>query len=128
LVADDPRLRVERSAGGIVTVTFDRPEKRNALTPVMWRDLGAALQQIRDSKDDRCVIVTGAGGDFSTGVDLFAAWPDEEPLRRMQWLPDVVLTLHRLPQPTIARVRGVAAGALCWALSSPRRRRNILGS
>src|SRR4029078_8767617 len=63
----------------------------------------------------RVVVITGAGGEFCAGADLWEA-PSATPrhgLASMRHVGDVALALHRLPQPTIAKVRGVAVGAGC---------------
>jgi len=108
-------IEVTRAGGGIVTVTLNRPEKKNAVNDVMWGELLAALREIAVS-DDRVVIITGAGGAFCSGADLSGGGVDggarsPHQLAMMRRVGDVALTLHRLPQPTIAKVGGVAAGA-----------------
>src|SRR3546814_2212964 len=64
-------LQVERS-DGIVTITLDRPEKRNAVSSQMWAELQAVATELATS-DDRCVVLTGAGGAFCSGADLWEA-------------------------------------------------------
>ncbi len=105
-------LLVDRS-GGIVTITLNRPEKKNALNAPMWNELLAEFRAIAESGNDRVVVVTGAGGAFCSGADLTGGGPQDE---RHQWyamrhVGDVALALARIPQPTIAKVGGVAAGA-----------------
>jgi enoyl-CoA hydratase/carnithine racemase len=102
--------------GGIVTVMLDRPAKKNAATVQMWSELCDTFREISSRADDRVVIVTGAGGEFCSGADLWAGPTDGPPrhqLASMRDVGDVALALHRLPQPTIAKVRGVAVGAGC---------------
>ena len=104
-------LQVER-AGGIVTVTFDRPEKRNAINSQMWDELLEVARAVGSSSDDRCVVLTGAGGAFCSGADL-SDETQERPvhqLANMRRINSVVQAFHELPQPTIAKVTGVAAG------------------
>jgi len=105
-------LQVSRSAG-IVTVTLDRPEKKNAANGVMWDELLATFREIADNDDDRVVVITGAGGEFCSGADLTGGGRARHQLAAMRHVGDVALALHRLPQPTIAKVRGVAVGAGC---------------
>jgi enoyl-CoA hydratase/carnithine racemase len=103
-------LLVERS-GAVVTVTLDRPEKKNAIDLVMWRELLATAQELGHDDDVRCVVLTGAGGAFCSGADLSGATDDRHQLARMREVNRVVAAWHDLPQPTIAKVTGVAAGA-----------------
>ena len=101
---------------GIVTVTLNRPAKKNAATNQMWAELLETFRDISGRSDDRVVVVTGAGGEFCSGADLWAApsqGPPRHQLSAMRNITDVALALHRLPQPTIAKVRGVAVGAGC---------------
>ncbi len=104
-------LQVARSEG-VVTVTLDRPTKRNAVNDVMWRELLAAFTEVADSSEDRVLVITGAGGAFCSGADLSGAGASERHrLDVMRGIGDVALRLHRLAKPTIAKVGGVAAGA-----------------
>jgi enoyl-CoA hydratase/carnithine racemase len=108
-------ITVERDAG-IVTITLHRPQKKNAINGVMWDELLATFRQIGASADDRAVVITGAGGEFCSGADLTGGDPKAAPrhqLAAMRHVGDVALALHRLPQPTLAKVRGVAVGAGC---------------
>ncbi|HJR25466.1 MAG TPA: enoyl-CoA hydratase [Acidimicrobiales bacterium] len=109
-------LQVERS-GGIVTVTFDRPEKKNAINDTGWEELRKVAQDLKDDPSVRCVVLTGAGGDFCSGADVSGGSAeadrgpgDRQQLARMQYIHDVCNRLHDLPMPTIAKVHGVAAG------------------
>jgi enoyl-CoA hydratase/carnithine racemase len=105
-------LQVSR-ADGIVTVTLDRPAKKNAFDSVMWDELLETFREIGASAEDRAVIVTGAAGEFCSGADLSGGVQTKHQLANMRHVGDVALALHRLPQPTIAKVRGVAVGAGC---------------
>lgn len=105
---------VERD-NGIVTVTLNRPEKKNAINDVMWDELLPTFEEVADNTDDRVLVITGAGGAFCSGADLSggAAGRPQHQLVRMRHVADVALALHRIPKPTIAKVGGVAAGAGC---------------
>jgi enoyl-CoA hydratase/carnithine racemase len=100
---------------GIVTITLSRPEKKNAINGVMWDELLATFREIGASSTDRAVVITGAGGAFCSGADLTARGdgPQVHQLAAMRHVADVCLALARLPQPVIAKVRGVAVGAGC---------------
>ncbi|HAP77106.1 MAG TPA: enoyl-CoA hydratase [Acidimicrobiaceae bacterium] len=105
-------LQVTRAAG-VVTVTLNRPAKKNALNDVMWNELLATFHEIAGSDDDRVVVITGANGEFCSGADLTGGGRQRHQLAAMRHVGDVALALHRLPQPTIAKVRGVSVGAGC---------------
>ncbi len=107
-------LEIERS-NGVVTLTLNRPDKKNAANMELWRALLDAFLEIRERPEDRVVVLTGAGGDFCSGADLadLAGRTEGHQLHWMRHLADVALALHRLPKPTLAKVTGVAAGAGC---------------
>jgi enoyl-CoA hydratase/carnithine racemase len=107
-------IDVSRS-GGVVTVTLNRPAKKNAANAQMWDELRQAFGEI-GSGADRVVVITGAGGDFCAGADLSGGGPEGASggqLGYMRRVGSVAAALHRLPMPTIAKVRGVAVGAGC---------------
>src|SRR5207249_5929108 len=60
---------VERDAG-IVTVTLNRPEKKNAIDQAMWDELLQTFEAVRRRTEDRVLVLTGAGGAFCSGADL----------------------------------------------------------
>jgi 2-(1,2-epoxy-1,2-dihydrophenyl)acetyl-CoA isomerase len=108
-------LIVERR-GGVVTVTMNRPERKNAANAVMLTELPAIFEEIEGNAADRVMVLTGAGGAFCSGADLGdpngpASDTSRSPLARMRRLGDVALALHRLTKPTIAKVDGHAVGA-----------------
>ncbi len=108
-------LIVER-AGGVVTVTMNRPERKNAANGVMLSELLAMFGEVERSPADRVMILTGAGGAFCTGADLSdhsgpSAGGQLSALANMRRLGDVALALHRVTKPTIAKVDGHAVGA-----------------
>jgi enoyl-CoA hydratase/carnithine racemase len=109
-------IDVSRADGGIVTVTLNRPEKKNAINATMWDELVATFREIgTNEQTDRVVVLTGAGGAFCSGADLSGGLSvsgrPRNQLFQMRHVADVCLALHRLPQPSIAKVGGVAAGA-----------------
>ena len=108
-------IDVNRSSG-VVTVTLNRPAKKNAANGEMWDELLQTFRDIGSSGQDRVMVLTGAGGDFCAGADLTgggAGSPGQHQLAQMRHVGDVALSLHRLPIPTIAKVRGFAVGAGC---------------
>jgi enoyl-CoA hydratase/carnithine racemase len=107
-------ITVERDAG-IVTVTLNRPEKKNAANALMWDELHEIFAEVALNADDRVLVITGAGDAFCSGADLTAnvTTSDENGMTRMRRIGSTALALHRLAKPTIAKVNGVAAGAGC---------------
>ena len=108
-------LIVERK-DGVVTVTMNRPERKNAANGAMLRELRTTFEEIEDNPEDRCMVLTGAGGAFCSGADLSdpsgpATDPTRSGLSRMRRLGDVALALHHISKPTIAKVDGFAVGA-----------------
>ena len=103
-------------AEAIATVTINRPHRKNAVTGDMWAQLADTFRSLYVDADVRCVILTGAGGEFCSGADLAAREGSGRPVHQlaaMRAVGDAALALHRMPQPTIAKVRGVAVGAGC---------------
>jgi 2-(1,2-epoxy-1,2-dihydrophenyl)acetyl-CoA isomerase len=108
-------ILVERE-GGVVTVTLNRPEKKNAGNGPTWRELRAVLLEVAYERGDRVLVVTGAGGDFCSGADItdpngLSGDPNDTGIVRMRFMHEAMLALHELPKPTIAKIRGVATGA-----------------
>lgn len=103
-------------ADGVATITLNRPQRKNAVTGDMWAQLADIFRSLGADADIRCVVITGAGGEFCSGADLSARNSTGRPVHQlaaMRHVNDAALSLHRLPQPTIAKVRGVAVGAGC---------------
>ncbi len=102
------------SAGGVRTITLNRPDALNAFTVEMKEGLLAALKDAARNKDVRVVILTGAGRAFSAGQDLKErAGPDVNDLGtelRTHYNP-IILAMRRLEKPVIGAINGVAAGA-----------------
>ncbi|OBH14896.1 enoyl-CoA hydratase/isomerase family protein [Mycolicibacter sinensis] len=109
MAADDSvLLRTDRD--GVRTLTLNRPARKNAINPQLWRELRDALRDAADDRDLRTLVITGAGGAFCSGADI-GTGDDTHPVRKLQRLTDVALALHELSIPTIAKVTGVAVGA-----------------
>lgn len=103
--------------GHVVTITLNRPEKLNAMSWVMFDEIGRAFRRAADDADVRCVVVTGAGRAFCSGADLTdpanLAGSPFELKDRMRRIHDIAHAFMTCPKPTIARVTGIAAGAGC---------------
>ena len=105
-------VRSEKS-NGVLTLTLNRPEKKNALTRLMYKTLGEAIDASADDPDVRCILLQGEGDMFTAGNDLadFAAVgkgqgagagrPGENPL---------LVALARAKTPLVAAVHGRAVG------------------
>lgn len=102
---------VERSLG-VVTVTIDRPKRRNAITGAVVEDLLSAFEEIARTPADRAVILTGAGGAFCSGMDLSEP-VSPDPLTFMTRVGQLCTVIHDLPRPVIAKVSGAAMGFGC---------------
>ncbi|HSP36277.1 MAG TPA: enoyl-CoA hydratase-related protein [Frankiaceae bacterium] len=118
-------LRVDRPADGVVLLTLDLPERRNAMTEELTDAWRAAIAEIATDRSVRVVVVTGEGKAFCAGGDL--SWLGEgdgsngpAPIRlRDRMLPfyRTWLSIRELEVPTIAALNGAAIGAgLCLAL------------
>ena len=99
---------------GVGTLTLNRPEKLNAANQTMWRELHETFVALRTDPTVRVLVVTGNGTGFCSGADLSDRGEDRpHQLMAMRSITAAALALHDLPQPTIAKVNGVAAGAGC---------------
>ncbi|HET7483505.1 MAG TPA: enoyl-CoA hydratase [Actinomycetota bacterium] len=101
----------------VATITLNRPEKKNAMSWVMFNEIRAVFEQAASDDEVRCVVVTGAGGAFCSGADLTDAAnlvsTTFEFKERMRTIDGIVRAFVECPKPTIAKVTGVAAGAGC---------------
>lgn len=95
---------------GVRTLTLNRPERRNALDARLWVELADALRLVKRDRTVRALVLTGAGGAFSSGADI-GTGEQIHPRYKLDRLTDVALALHELPVPTIAKVTGIAVGA-----------------
>src|SRR5216117_2359019 len=95
-------------AGGIGTVTLNRPEKLNAFDGAQCRELHEALRMLAGSEAVRVIVITGAGRAFCAGADLSVLGADGASLVAAG--KDVALTIRSAPQPVLAAVNGPAAG------------------
>ena len=111
--ADGKILKAVTDRVGIVT--FNNPDKRNAMSIEMWEGLGAALTELRDDDNVRVVILTGAGDKaFMSGADISQfeknrrdAQANEEYNRKSDAQRAL---LANYPKPTIACIRGFCLG------------------
>jgi len=108
-------LLIEKS-DGVAILTFNRPDKKNAMNPQLHEDMTAALEELRYDDAARVLILTGAGDTFCAGMDLKEVFYE---LRDHPARYDRVLrlatewrgrTLRHYPKPTIAMVNGYCFG------------------
>ena len=129
--AEIPSTILISEVGGIRTITLNRPDRRNALTPAMQAELTVALEEAAASPSTRVLVLTGARSAFCGGLDLavlkaMATQPVAELDADAYRLSKMFRTLYELPLPTIAAVNGhaIAGGtglAICtdFALAVP---------
>lgn len=112
--------------GHVATLTLNRPQARNAMTPAMGEEIARAVEEVRADAAVRVLVVSGAGKAFSGGGDLDMLARDtgvsQHPGAGMGGPPREFykryLSIHSLPIPTIAAINGHAIGAgLCFALA-----------
>lgn len=102
---------------GVGVVALRRPQRKNALTFEVYAELRELFGRLRDAGDVRAVVLTGAENEFSSGGDVFeiigALVQADMPglLRFTRMTVEVVRAMRRCPQPLVAAVDGVCAGA-----------------
>ncbi|HEX6512865.1 MAG TPA: enoyl-CoA hydratase-related protein [Chloroflexota bacterium] len=107
-------------AGGVATITLNRPDVLNAFNADMRRDLTEALAAAEGDDSVRAVILAAAGRGFSAGQDLrerVVSYEAGQPpvlgeTLRQEYNP-LILAMRRLPKPIVGAINGVAAGAGC---------------
>src|SRR6187551_1618102 len=109
---------------GLLTITMNRPDRRNALNPDMTRGLVDAARRAAEDHEVRAVLLKGAGGTFCVGGDVKSMAEGRAPLSfeakmvNLRRGMEVSRILHQMPKPVVAQVDGAAAGAgLSIALS-----------
>lgn len=112
-------LLVESSAG-IVRLTLNRPDRRNALSEGLLTELGAALQRIAADRSARVVVLSASGSVFCSGHDLgeMVGRPESDYQKLFARCSAVMQQIRQLPQPVIARVQGMATAAGCQLVAT----------
>jgi enoyl-CoA hydratase/carnithine racemase len=106
--------------GVIARITLNRPDKRNALSLELMEELIDALDTIGADPDVRAVVIEGAGVAFSAGHDLSEMVGRDLPFyqRLFDVCTELMEKIHRLPQPVIAKVHGIATAAGCQLVAA----------
>jgi enoyl-CoA hydratase/carnithine racemase len=105
------------SDGRVATLTLNRPERKNPLTFASYAELRDLFRSLVYASDIKCVVMTGAGGNFSSGGDVheiigpLTKMTMPELLAFTRMTGDLVLAMRHCPQPIIAAVDGTCAGA-----------------
>ncbi len=116
-MANDYQTLLVTNDGGITTIMFNRPEKRNAMSPQLHREMFQLLTELRYDPQTKVIVLTGAGENFCAGQDLkqYGLEMESQP----QWVKDDIREkvrkwrtelLRTLPQPVIARIAGWCLG------------------
>jgi enoyl-CoA hydratase/carnithine racemase len=113
----EPKHFLWRTEGRVGVVTLDRPEKKNPLTFESYAELRDLFRRLEREREVRAVVITGAGGNFCSGGDVHEiigpltkmAMPQLLEFTRMTG--DLVKAMLACPQPVVAAVEGVCAGA-----------------
>ena len=113
--ANDDLVQIDSTADGVVFVTINRPDKRNAFDAPTIAALYEAFETLHGADHVRLVFVRGAGGTFSAGADLgwmrdAAGWSESDNRDDAMGLAKMLKALHDVPALTVAIVEGAAMG------------------
>ena len=104
--------KVDEDAG-VAWLTFNRPEKKNALSQRLMIEMVEALKELSDNDKIKCVVTTGSGDSYSSGLDLYDLrenWKRKRPWDQAGSTYEIVRLLRNMPQVTVAAVRGWCLG------------------
>jgi enoyl-CoA hydratase/carnithine racemase len=98
---------------GVLTITVDRPQARNAMSAEVWRLIMRALDEAESEPEIRALIVTGAGGNFVAGADIkeFVALDGPQAEARSRAIAGHYDRIRRSPKPSVAAIDGWCLGA-----------------
>jgi feruloyl-CoA hydratase/lyase len=97
---------------GVAWLTLSRPEKKNALSIALLAELSSVLRSLADNDKIRCIVTTGAGDSYSSGRDLYdmRGQDNRRRTRGVGGVAEIVDIMRKLPQVTVAKVRGWCLG------------------
>jgi trans-feruloyl-CoA hydratase/vanillin synthase len=97
---------------GIAWLTLNRPEKKNALSIALLTEVAAILRSLAENEKIRCIVTTGAGDSYSSGRDLYdmRGQNNRRRTRGFGGVAEIVDIMRKLPQITVAKVRGWCLG------------------
>jgi enoyl-CoA hydratase/carnithine racemase len=98
---------------GVAWLTFNRPEKKNAMSQKFMAELIAALKAIAENDKIKCVVTMGSGDSYSSGLDLYdlrESWKRKRAWDHAGSTYEIVRLLRAMPQITVAAVRGWCLG------------------
>ena len=97
---------------GVAWLTLNRPEKKNALSIALLAELSASLRKLAENDKIRCIVSTGAGDSYSSGRDLYdmRGQDNRRRTRGFGGVAEIVDIMRKLPQVTVAKVRGWCLG------------------
>jgi feruloyl-CoA hydratase/lyase len=97
---------------GIAWLTISRPEKKNALSIALLTELSNLLRSLAENDKIRCIVTTGAGDSYSSGRDLYdmRGQDNRRRTRGFGGVAEIVDIMRKLPQVTVAKVRGWCLG------------------
>ena len=118
--ATESRSVLLTQEGTAARITLNRPEKRNSLSLELMGELLDALRAASEEPETRAIVVEGAGPAFSAGHDLGELVGRDVAYYRHVFdvCTELMETIHRLPQPVIAKVHGVATAAGCQLVAA----------
>jgi enoyl-CoA hydratase/carnithine racemase len=116
-MSEETPVLQELDDDGVLLVTMNRPERKNAFNGPQWAGVAGALRAAREDPRVACIVLTGAGGNFSSGADLSSfqgggmdAAPGDGLAGGFDECVDAIFSLDK---PLLAAVRGVAVGGGC---------------
>lgn len=97
---------------GVAWLTLSRPEKKNALSIALLAEVASSLREISANENIKCVVTTGAGDSYSSGRDLYDMrnQNNRRRNRELSGVAEIVDIMRRMPQVTVAKVRGWCLG------------------